>query len=71
MRVLSRISFGAYLCYPLAMGAYYALLPNSMVNVMILSGTHFLINQIMCYFMATVFYLLVEEPGRRLGVYLF
>jgi len=71
MRVLGRLSYGAYVCFPLAQCLFYSMLPDSLVLYMDRTPLIYFTDIIACFIFSFITFLLLEEPCRRLVSLLF
>jgi len=71
MRVLGRLSYGAYLSFPLAQCLFYSMLPDSMVLYMGKTPVIYLTNIVVCFIFSFFTFLLLEEPCRKFNSLLF
>lgn len=71
LRVLGRLSYGAYLSFPLAQCFYYSVMPVSLTLFMGKAPMLYIINIFSTYVFAFFVFMLIEEPSRKLLTYSF
>lgn len=71
LRVLGRLSYGAYLCFPLSMCFYYSVMPDSAMLYMAKTPILYATNIFSTFIFALFMFLLVEEPCRKAQLFAF